>query len=106
MIDATPGFEALAEAASGHEALRLSAALEPDLVLMDVRMPGMDGIETACRLRDAQPTLIVALISLEDPEDVEKRAHGCGAVALLAKQDFCPAVLQRLWDTHGLIRSG
>ena len=79
-------------------------------MLLDVRMPGMDGIETTRRLRDAHPRAVVVLISLEDPDDVEDRAHGCGAAALVPKQDFCPAMLRRLWDLHGpllrLIRSG
>ena len=50
VVDATPGFEAVGEASSGEEALQLSSELRPDLVLLDVRMPGMDGIETAQRL--------------------------------------------------------
>ena len=51
VIDATPGFELLGEAASGEAALALVAELSPELVLVDVRMPGMDGFETARRLR-------------------------------------------------------
>jgi two-component system invasion response regulator UvrY len=101
VIDATPGFEALGEAGSGAEALKVSAALVPDLVLMDVRMPGMDGIETARRLLEAHPAAIVVLISVEDADDVEAEARGCGAIALLRKQEFCPAMLRRVWETHG-----
>ncbi len=53
VIDATAGFEAVGEAASGEDALRVVDELGPQLVLLDGRMPGMDGIETALRLTAA-----------------------------------------------------
>ena len=55
VIDATPGFESVGEAASGEEALEAVAELEPQLVLLDVRMPGLDGIEVARRLHATHP---------------------------------------------------
>jgi DNA-binding NarL/FixJ family response regulator len=100
VIEATPGFVAVAEAGSGAEALLLTDSLRPDLILLDVRMPEMDGIETARRLRHVAPGSVVVLISLEDPVDIDAVAHECGAVASVRKQDFRPATLRELWARH------
>ena len=97
VIEATPGFQALGEATSGAEALAMTESMRPDLILMDVRMPGMDGIETTRRLRASGAESVVVLISFEDPDDVDDVARGCGAVASVRKQDFCPDALRRLW---------
>jgi two-component system, NarL family, invasion response regulator UvrY len=101
VIDATPGFEAIGEASSGEEALGVVDEVAPELVLIDVRMAGMDGIETAERMRAAHPQVVVVLISIEDPADVPAEARTCGAVALVRKQDFKPRLLQELWVAHG-----
>jgi two-component system, NarL family, invasion response regulator UvrY len=99
VIDATPGFHAAAEAASGPEALRMVAELEPDLAIVDVRMPGMDGVETARRLVAEAPGLLVMLVSIEDAANLPSSVAGCGAAALVRKQDFRPALLRELWAT-------
>src|SRR3954453_11531924 len=66
VIDATEEFEMLGEAASGAHALIAVTELSPDLVLLDVRMPGMDGIETATRLHSQDPTSVIVLITVEE----------------------------------------
>jgi two-component system, NarL family, invasion response regulator UvrY len=101
VIEATPGFEAVGQACSGEDALRVVGRLEPGLALVDVRMPGMDGIETARRLRAAHPEVVVVLISLEEPAQLPSSAGGCGAAALVRKQDFGPVLLRELWVAHG-----
>jgi DNA-binding NarL/FixJ family response regulator len=100
VIEATAPFELLGEASSGEHALAAAAELHPDLVLLDVRMPGMDGIETAARLRSASPESVVILISVEEARDLPRAAATSGAAELVRKQDFCPALLRRLWTTH------
>jgi two-component system, NarL family, invasion response regulator UvrY len=101
VIEATPGFEPAGEAASGEEALRMVGERAPHLALVDVRMPGMDGIETAQLLKAAHPKVVVVLISLEEADDLPSSAGGCGAAALVRKQDFGPALLRRMWAAYG-----
>jgi two-component system, NarL family, invasion response regulator UvrY len=98
VIDATPGFESVGEAASGEEALRAVDRLTPQLVLLDVRMPGLDGIEVARRLCATHPDTLVVLISIEDSIDVPSAAQLGDSVPLVRKQDFGPRLLKRLWS--------
>ena len=100
LIGATPGFEEVGQAASGPEALELAAALRPDLVLLDVRMQKMDGIETAQRLRAADPETVVVLISMNEVPEVAT-AVASGVAAHLRKQDLSTRALRAVWDAHG-----
>ena len=75
--------------------------LRPELVLLDVRMPGIGGIEAARRIVAAAPETVVVLISIEDSEGFAEDAQACGAAALLRKQDFGPALLRSIWEAHG-----
>ena len=96
LIAATPGFDEVGEATSGPEALAKAAALRPDLVLLDVRMPGMDGVETARLLADTAPEAFVVLISLEATVD-PGAATPYGVGAHLRKQDLSIRALQDVW---------
>ena len=100
VIDATPGFEPLAEAASGDEAVGLAGELRPDLVLVDVRMPDMDGLETATRIHAVAPDATIVLLSTEEYEGT-RSVSSCGASAFLRKQAFGPVALRALWADHG-----
>ena len=97
VIGAMPGFELVGEATSGYEAIERFAELAPDLVLMDVRMPGLDGVETTRRLRALRPDAVVVLISLDDLSAQEDVTALCGASAFIRKQELCPRALADIW---------
>ena len=101
VIESTPGFVNVAEASCGEEALGIVDELEPQLVLMDVRMPDMDGIEATRRIKDSHPEVVVVLISIEDTANIPAAAETSGAVALVRKQDFGSRMLRGLWIVHG-----
>jgi two-component system, NarL family, invasion response regulator UvrY len=101
LIRAVPGFEQVGEAASGREALELAEVLRPDLVLLDVRMPDMDGIETARQLAEVDPHAVVILISMEQVPELPADASEVGAAAYLTKQELSPRRLRELWSACG-----
>jgi two-component system, NarL family, invasion response regulator UvrY len=100
VIDATPGFESIGDASGGEEALSAVQRLGPEMVLLDVRMPGLDGVEVARRLRATNPDVLVVLISVEEPMDIPSAAQLSGSVPLVRKQDLRPLLLRRLWREH------
>ena len=77
--------EVVGEAGSGEAALRLVRSLSPDVVLMDVEMPGMDGIDATAALRAAVPQVAVVILSLYDDARTRARAREAGAAAFVAK---------------------
>jgi DNA-binding NarL/FixJ family response regulator len=101
VIDATAGFAAVGDMASGREALACADDLQPDLVLMDVNMPDMDGFEAAHRLTEAHPDSVVVLVSIQEPDELPSAMTSCGAVGFVRKQELRPATLRALWTRHG-----
>jgi DNA-binding NarL/FixJ family response regulator len=100
LIASTPGFALAGEASSGAEALSAADRLHPDLVLLDIRLPGLDGIETARILTAKCSDTVVVLVSGHDVDDVTSLADQCGAVALVAKERLRPALLRELWAAY------
>ncbi len=95
VVAATPGFEVVAEVATGEDSVSAAAQLHPDLVLMDVVLPGIDGVTATRRIRAADPSVTVLLLSTYDSEDYGPQAGECGAAAFVPKGLFGPDVLLR-----------
>jgi two-component system invasion response regulator UvrY len=103
VVAATPGFEWVGGATSGAEALDAVTRRSPALVLLDVRMPGMDGIETAARISERHPDVVIVLMSIEDSPALAPAARASGAAVLVRKREFGPGMLRRLWSRHGCV---
>ena len=101
VVRATPGFRWAGEAKSGEEAIEAVDHLRPDLVLLDVRMPGIGGIEAARRIAGEHPEVVVVLISVDEGQALGEAAAGSGAAELIGKQRFGPTMLRELWERHG-----
>lgn len=101
LVLATPGFESAGGAHSAEEGIAQIEAAAPDLVLVDVHMPGMSGIEMARRVSGSEDAPVVVLISAQDLGQLPAAARDCGAVEIVSKQELGPTTLKRLWGVHG-----
>lgn len=96
VVSLTPGFEVVAEAGSGEEAVSLAHLLHPDVVLMDVHLPGIDGLAACREIVADHPATTVLLLSTYQEEDVPGDTKTCGALAYVSKETFGPDVLEQL----------
>ena len=88
LVGSVPQFDVVAEAGTGEEAVDLAVRLRPDLVVMDVRLPGMSGIEATRRILDDRPDARVLLISTHEAPELPGDLLDCGAMRFVRKQDL------------------
>ena len=98
VISRLPGFALVAEAASGEEAVELAEALAPDLVLMDINMGEVDGIEATRRITAGRPATKVILVSTYALEELPAAARTSGAVGYVNKDELSPRAIRRIWE--------
>lgn len=98
VVELTDGFEVAGEAHDGESGLAMTDELAPDLVLMDVQMPGIDGLEATRRLTAAHDGVKVIVLSTYHAEEYETPALNAGAIAFISKSDFGPHSLAALLE--------
>ena len=100
VIGATPGFDVIGDAETGEAAVEMVDELKPGLVLMDINMPGISGIEATRRITGAHPDVVVMLVSTYQEADLPADARDCGAAAYVNKEELGPKLVQDLWAEH------
>jgi len=97
VVDVTDGFEVIGEAETGEDGVSMAADLSPDLVLMDVNLPGIDGLEATRRILTAAGPPVVLLLSTYEEAEYAPRAAECGASSYVPKSAFGPDRLEEAW---------
>jgi len=102
VVEATDGFEVAGEVDSGEAAVDAARDLDPDLVLMDVNLPGIDGLEATRRiLGEKGDRVAILLLSTYEYEEYAPRAAEVGAAAYIPKSEFEPDRLAEAWAAAG-----
>lgn len=99
-IDGAPGMSCCGTAANGEEAISLLAVREPDVILMDMQMPGMNGVQAIRAITAAQSTAVVIAMTTFDPDEYLIPALKAGAHGFLLKDSSPNQVVQAIQDAH------
>jgi DNA-binding NarL/FixJ family response regulator len=98
VVELTDGFEVVGEAETGEAAVERARELQPDLVLMDVNLPGVDGLEATRQILDGSDgRVVVLMVSTYEAEEYAPRAAEAGAAAYIPKSEFEPDRLTEAW---------
>jgi DNA-binding NarL/FixJ family response regulator len=98
VVDATDGFEVVGESETGEDSVEQARELKPDLVLMDVNLPGINGLDATRQiLAELAESVVVLLLSTYEEEEYAPRAAECGAAAYIPKAVFGPDRLEQAW---------
>jgi DNA-binding NarL/FixJ family response regulator len=102
VVEATDGFEVAGEVETGEASVEAAKELDPDLVLMDVNLPGINGLEATRQILSAADNrVVILLLSTYEEEEYAPRAAECGAAAYIPKSSFSPDRLADAWSEAG-----
>jgi DNA-binding NarL/FixJ family response regulator len=102
MVAGLEGFELVGAAGTGARALELGAEVRPDMVLLDVQLPDLSGIDVAKALSASAPRAVIVLMSADDALLRSEGALACEAAAVVPKRTLRAAIIRDLWAHHGL----
>jgi DNA-binding NarL/FixJ family response regulator len=97
VVELTDGFEVVGEAETGEDSVAMAAQLHPDLVLMDVNLPGINGLDATRQILAGPGEAIVFLLSTYEEAEYAPRAAECGAATYIPKSSFGPDRLEDAW---------
>jgi DNA-binding NarL/FixJ family response regulator len=101
MLESEKDIEVVAEAGDGQEALESARNLKPDIMVLDIRMPGMTGLEAATQLKHYAPSTKAVILSMHDSEEYVLQALGAGAHGYLLKDIDKSEFVKALKQIHG-----
>ena len=96
IVSAYEHLEVIGEASDGVEAVELSQRLCPDVIVMDINMPRMDGIEATKRIKANQPEIIIIGLSVNQSSDIAERMKAAGVTLYLTKESAADALCQAI----------
>jgi DNA-binding NarL/FixJ family response regulator len=98
VVEATEGFEVVGESETGEDSVEVARTLQPDLVLMDVNLPGINGLDATRQILAGSNSVVILLLSTYEEEEYAPRAAECGAAAYIPKSSFSPDRLAEAWS--------
>lgn len=101
ILDSSPGWEFCGEADNGIAAIRLASELKPDVIIMDVSMPGLNGLEATRVIHEAQPNIKILLLTLHESTEILRSAFRAGAQGYLLKSEAEHELLRALATLTG-----
>jgi DNA-binding NarL/FixJ family response regulator len=109
VVELTDGFDVVGEAESGEDSVDAARTLEPDLVLMDVNLPGISGLEATRRIlaeHAAGPPVVVLVLSTYEAAEYGPQADEAGAAGFIPKSEFSPERLADAWSAAAARTAG
>ncbi len=97
VVEMTDGFEIAGESETGEAAVEMARELRPDLVLMDVNLPGINGLDATRQILEESKSIVILLLSTYEEAEYAPRAAECGAAAYIPKSIFGPDRLSEAW---------